>query len=119
MAMNLEEQLIHKLTCDCQCYFTLTGHIDREPDPITGASRVMPAALGRKLAPKLARKFGEVVRARRSNDGFWWATTDSEADLKNRSLPVSAQIPPSFEQLVEAHKARKSQLLQEQKPTAA
>src|SRR5258707_443639 len=24
MAMNLEEALIHKLTCDCQCYFTLT-----------------------------------------------------------------------------------------------
>lgn len=120
MAMNMEEQLIHKLTCDCACYFTLTGHIDREPDPITGSSRVMPAALGRKLAPKLARKFGEVVRARRSSDGFWWATTDSEADLKNRSLPVATQLSPSFEQIVKAHKDRKTQLLVEsQKPKVA
>ena len=119
MAMNMEEQLIHKLASDCQCYFTLTGHIDREPDPITGASRVMPSALGRKLAPKLARKFGEVVRARRSTDGFWWATSDTEADLKNRSLPVSAQLHPSFGQIVAAHKERKNQLLHLQEQKAA
>lgn len=119
MAMNLEEALIHKLTSDCQCFFTLTGHIDREPDPITGSSRVMPAALGRKLAPKLARKFGEVVRARRSSDGFWWSTTDNEADLKNRSLPISNTIPPDFGALVKAHKERKAQLLAESQKAAS
>lgn len=110
MAMNLEEQLIHKLTSDCKCYFTLTGHIDREPDPITGASRVMPSALGRKLAPKLQRMFGEVVRSRRATDGFWWSTVDTEADLKNRSLPVSSTIKPDFGLLVSAHTERKAQL---------
>lgn len=110
MAMNMEEQLIHKMTSDCKCYFTLIGHIDREPDPISGASRVMPAALGRKLAPKLARMFGEVVLASRKPSGFNWATTDNEADLKNRSLPVSQTIAPSFEQIVAAHKRRKELL---------
>jgi AAA domain len=110
MAMNLEEQIIHKLTSDCKCYFTLIGHIDREPDPITGASRVMTSALGRKLAPKLQRMFGDVVRARRTTNGFFWSTVDNEADLKNRSLPVSGEILPDFKQIVDAHARRKSQL---------
>jgi hypothetical protein len=120
MAMNLEEQLIHKLTSDCKCFFTLIGHIDREPDPITGASRVMPSALGRKLAPKLQRMFGDVVRARRATDGFWWSTVDNEADLKNRSLPVSSTISPSFEAIVSSHLERKAQLAREaNKPAVA
>jgi hypothetical protein len=118
MAMNLEEQLMHKLTSDCKCYFTLITHIDREPDPITGASRVMPSALGRKLAPKLNKMFGDIVRARRTTDGFWWATVDSEADLKNRALPVSPQIVPSFEAFVLSHDARKKLLAAGSSPSS-
>lgn len=110
VAMNLEEQIIHKLTSDCSCYFTLLTHIDREPDPITGSSKVTASALGRKLAPKLTRKFGDVVRARRATDGFYWSTVDNEADLKNRSLPISNVLQPDFGQIVSAHKKRKEQL---------
>jgi hypothetical protein len=111
MAMNLEKQLISKLTADCQCYFTLTGHIDREPDLITGASRVTAAALGRKLAPQLTKMFGEVVRTSRRPTGFFWSTLDTEADLKNRSLPVASDLSPDFSVIVSAHKGRKKQLI--------
>lgn len=110
VAMNLEEQLIHKMTSDCKCFFTLLAHIDREPDPITGGSKITAAALGRKLAPKLTRKFGEVVLARRRTDGFWWSNVNDEADLKNRSLPISQTLAPDFGAIVSAHKKRKAQL---------
>lgn len=110
VAMNMEEQLIHKLTSDCSCYLTLIAHIDREPDLITGGTRITASALGRKLAPKLTRKFGEVVLATRKTDGFWWSNLNNDADLKNRSLPISQALKPDFGQLVSAHEKRKAQL---------
>lgn len=113
-AMNLEGELIHKLCSDCKCYFTLTAHIDREPDLITGRQIVTAAALGRKLAPKLTRKFGDVVRSRRTPQGFFWATADDEADLKNRSLPISTALIPTFEPIVASHEGRKKLLAAEE-----
>ena len=110
MAMNLEKELIHKLTSDCRCYFTMTSHIDREADLITGSSRIMAAMLGRKLAPKIPAKFSEVILTRKSTDGFWWSTVDNAADLKNRSLPSSPNLKQDFGLLVSAHTERKALL---------
>ena len=108
VAMNLEKELVHKLTSDCKCFLTFTAHIDREMDPITGGSRVMVGMLGRKLAPKIPAKFSEVVLTSKRTDGFWWSTVDNTADLKNRSLPSRPNLQQDFGQLVSAHKARKA-----------
>lgn len=107
IAMSATEMLLLKLSSDLRCFFTLTAHIEKEPDEITGMARVGVSTLGRKLAPKIPRFFSEVVRSRKTADGkFLWATQDSEADLKNRALPSSTSLAPSFVPIVEAYRRR-------------
>jgi len=107
IAMSATEMLLLKLSSDCQCFFVLTSHVEKEPDEITGMAKVGVSTLGRKLAPKIPRYFSEVVRARKDAKGeFLWATIDSEADLKNRALPSSASLAQDFEPIVSAYKRR-------------
>jgi hypothetical protein len=112
VAMNLEEKLILQLTSQLKCYFVLIAHVDKELNEITGAQQIMAAALGRKLAPRLQRFFSEVVLTKRGKDGaaFQWSTSDTLADLKNRALPISDSLPPSFEVVVKAHQSRLAQI---------
>lgn len=110
VAMNLEDKLLLKLTSDLKCFFVLIGHIDREVDEISGAQRVMAAALGRKNAPRIARYFSEIVLCKRNGTKFSWATTDTQADLKNRALPISADLPPSFKSAVDVYRRRLTQV---------
>lgn len=111
IAMNLEEQLIHKITSDRMCFFTLMAHVDKELEEISGRTLITPGALGRKLGPRLGRMFSEVVYAKRGGDAaFTWSTTDSMADLKNRALPVAAGLKPDFRPIVEAHLRRKAEI---------
>lgn len=110
IAMNFIEALLMKINSDRRCYFVLTAHIEKEMDEISGANKIMTSTLGRKLAPKIPRFFGELVYATRTLDGdkptFNWSTVDRNADLKNRVLPVSSKIPPDFKLVVEGHKKR-------------
>jgi len=107
IAMNFIEALLMKINSDRQCYFTLTAHVEKEMDEITGVSRVMTSTLGRKLAPKIPRFFSEVVYAQRGGTPpFRWSTIDATADLKNRVLPVSPALAPSFVPIVEGHRNR-------------
>ena len=107
IAMSATEQLLLKLSSDCNCFFLLTGHLEKEPDELTGMAKVMVSTLGRKLAPKIPRFFSEVIRARKDAAGkFLWATQDAEADLKNRALPSSANLPQDFGPIVEAFRRR-------------
>jgi len=111
IAMNLEEQLIHKLTSDCKCTFVLTGHVDRDFDTVLGTSRLAPAALGSKLGPRIPRFFSEVVRTVRDVNGFHWSTADSSLALKNRALPVSSKLEPTFEPIIDVYRKRKQYLV--------
>lgn len=112
VAMNFVEQLILKMTSDRSCFFTMTAHVEKELNEITGVNQIMASSLGRKLAPKIPRFFSEVVYAKRAvADGkasFTWATVDSSADLKNRSLPISTSLIPSYAPIVKAFRERKS-----------
>jgi AAA domain len=107
IAMNFIEALLMKINSDRQCYFCLTAHVEKEMDEITGVQRVMTSTLGRKLAPKIPRFFSEVVYAQRGGTPpFRWSTIDATADLKNRVLPVSNTLLPSFVPIIEGHRAR-------------
>jgi hypothetical protein len=109
-AMNFIEQLLLKFANDCKCYFTLTAHIEREINELTGSSRIMVSTLGRKLPPKIPRFFSEVILAKRTLKGttpvFTWATVDALADLKNRALPCGTDLTPSFVPVVRAYERR-------------
>lgn len=111
IAMSATEQLILKLSSDCQCFFTMIAHIEKEPDEITGMAKVGVSTLGRKLAPKIPRFFSEVIRARKDpakNPPYRWATLDSEADLKNRALSAATDLPADFTPIIEAFRRRVS-----------
>jgi hypothetical protein len=109
IAMNFIESLLMKINSDRRCYFVLLAHVEKEMDEISGVNRIMTSTLGRKLAPKLARFFGEIVYAQRMKDDpkFRWSTLDNNADLKNRILPVGDKLEPDFKLIVEGHNARK------------
>lgn len=106
IAMNSLEMLLLKLTADCRCFFILTAHVDKEPNELTGGTTIYASALGRKLAPKIPRFFSEVILAKRAADKFLWSTASNEADLKNRALPVSSSLVPSFQPIVDAYRRR-------------
>lgn len=107
VAMNFEEKIILKLCADLWCHFTLTAHVDKEVNEITGAKQVMAAALGRKLAPRIARYFNEIIYCVKDKKSFTWSTIEDGVDLKNRALPLEAGLDPDFGQIVEMHTRRK------------
>lgn len=114
IAMNLELKTLQKLCADLRCLFVLTAHIDKEPNEITGANTVTSAALGQKNSGKIARLFSEVVLTKRGKTGreFKWSTweTSSLVDLKNRALPISDSIDPTFVRIWKAHQRRLTQV---------
>jgi len=106
IAMSNIESLLLQLQ-NCQCFFTVTAHIEKEPDEITGIAKVSVSTLGRKLAPKIPKFFSEVIRSRKDPSGrYLWATVDAEADLKNRSLGSSNALEADFGPIIAAHRRR-------------
>lgn len=119
-AMGMLEKLLLTLCSSLKCTFVLTSHLEREVNEITGGSTIGASALGRKLGPKIPRFFSETVMAYRDGDKFYWSTTAVGVDLKNRALPLSNKLEPTFRPVVEAYRRRLTQLEpKEVKPTAA
>ena len=113
IAQNFIEKFLLKINNDRKCFFTLTAHLEKEMDDMTGVKRLMVSTLGAKLAPKIPAFFSEVVRTYREvdpkgNAAFRWSTLASDQDLKNRALPISSNLQPSFVQIVDAYKRRKT-----------
>lgn len=101
-----------KINADRQCFFSLTCHIEKENDEMTGTRRVMVSTIGSKLAPKIPPFFGDVVRCARNIDQrtgsaqFSWSTLASDQDLKNRTLPIAATLPADFGPVIDAYRRR-------------
>lgn len=110
IGMNTVHSFLQKLLYDRQCFMAMTAHVEKEVDEMTGVRRIMVSTLGSKLAPKLPCLFSEQVYCKRliqnNQAKFIWSTLDSQADLKNRALPVAAELSPSFVPLVEAYQRR-------------
>ena len=66
----------------------------------------MLSTLGKKLPPLLPRYFDEVVMTKSTGDEFYWSTSEGMVDLKNRYLPRSSKLPPSFAALLEGWKLK-------------
>lgn len=105
IAMNFISDLLMKLTTDRKCFFTLTAHVEKEMNDLTGVRQLMVSTLGSKLAPKIPRFFSEVVYAKRGTP-FTWSTIDPTIELKNRGLPISDKLQPDFKQVVDAYRSR-------------
>jgi hypothetical protein len=113
IAMNFISDLLMKITSDRKCFFTLTAHVEKEMNELTGVNQIMVSTLGRKLAPKIPRFFSEVIYSKRGakpGDPFLWSNADPTIALKNRGLPISDKLEPSFVPLVRAYEERKKAL---------
>lgn len=113
IVQNSIEQGLLQITSDRNFFFVLIAHIEREVNEVTGATQLMVSTVGRKLPPKIPRFFSEVVLTKRvmvdnNKAKFVWATLDAQADLKNRSLPISTELEPSFVPIVEAYRKRQA-----------
>jgi hypothetical protein len=110
VAMNFIEQLLLKISADRNCFLVVTAHMEREADEIKGNTVTTVSTLGRKLAPKITRFFSDIAMSKRTFDGkqarFLWSTLDATADLKNRNLPLSAEIEQDFAPVVHSYYKR-------------
>jgi hypothetical protein len=118
VAMNLQEKLLLNLTTDCQCYFTLNAHIDKVVDEVAGLVTSL-AAIGNKNAPKIQKMFSEIVLQVKEGGTFRWSTAAFNVVTKNRALPISDKIVPSYQQIVLAHKRRKLEAAAGMEPPAS
>lgn len=102
VAMAMEEKLINMLCSNTKPLFVMTAHLDPGINPEVGQTKYMMGALGNKLAPKLPRFFGDVIQTNKQGTEFFWSTTSSSVDLKNRLLPTSGKLKPDFVQIRDA-----------------
>jgi hypothetical protein len=102
VAMSALEVIISKLAHSCRCFVSLTGHLDREVNLITGGTHVTALTIGKKLTPKLLPYFSEIVLAYRDGDQFLWSTTELQHTLKARILPIKPDLKPDFTPLIDA-----------------
>lgn len=108
VAMDNLERFGNKCTADIKCFFVMTGHIEREINPVTQATNnVYVSTLGSKLSPKWGRFYSEIIHAYREGDQYYWSTITPLYDLKRRFLPLQDKMKPSFVPIIEAWKARR------------
>jgi hypothetical protein len=107
IAQNFVFNILRKVLSDRNSYFIMTSHLEKEIDEMTGTRRATVSTIGAKLGPKIPPFFSEFVLCSKRPDGtFNWSTLDTQVDLKNRALPVSATLRPDFAQIVSAYQRR-------------
>lgn len=106
MAIDNLERFIVKLCTDLDCHFVMTAHPEREVDQVTGATKLMFSTLGKKLPPLIPRYFDDVIMTKSTTDDFFWSTAEGMVDLKNRYLPRSSNLPPTFQLEVDGWTAK-------------
>lgn len=106
LAQNMVENVLRRLCDGCRCHVVLLSHVEREPDPLGGTSKITVSTLGAKLAPKIPPMFSDVILTVRLGKDFFWDTENALADLKTRNLPIASKNPPDFGRIVEKWKGR-------------
>lgn len=101
VGQNLINEFLDKLMT-LRCHVIILAHIEREPDEINNTTIITVSTLGKKLAPKIPAKFGDVVISGRKSDKFIWTTMGLQADTKVRNLPLGAELTPGFAPLIES-----------------
>jgi hypothetical protein len=79
--------------------YVLIAHMAREPDEVEGGTKITVDTVGKKLAPRVVKPFGEIIVCRRDVDKYTWNMVDVDnmhVDQKARRLPYKANINPSF-----------------------
>jgi len=106
IAQDQVEKILRMLCDGCSCHLVVLCHVEREPDVVTGGTKLMPSTLGKALAPKISAMFSDVILAARNGDKWLWDTANPMADLKTRNLALAANLPPDFAPIINKWKSR-------------
>lgn len=91
---------ILSIAYNLRCMFVLITHLDKEPDPTTGAYILTVKTVGQKLGPDLPRSFSDCIRARRDGSKIVWDTADNQTTVVGRHVPMANNLAPDFKLLV-------------------
>lgn len=91
------------------CHFVLIAHVSREKDEITGGTKIMTKAIGQAISGDIPPLFSDVIFTVREGSNFYWDTASALVDVKTRSLPIQAKLPPDFAQIMDKWLARAKQ----------
>lgn len=106
IAQDSVERFIRYICDGCKCHFVLIAHVEREQDLVMGGVKITVSTLGKALPPKIPPMFSDVVLTVRQAAKWTWDTQNNLVDLKTRSLPIAADIPQNFSQIVEKWRSR-------------
>jgi len=98
-AMSFIEGFMTTVWQATRCSTVVLAHLDRQTDPVTGASRVTLDTWGDKLAPKLIREPDEIAQTMKRDGKFFWSTVADGITLKRRRLSEGTSLEPSFRQI--------------------
>lgn len=98
IAQDNLRRLIQQLTMGCQCWMVLTAHVEQERDEVTGRIELMPATLGRKLAPEIPFFFDEVVFAYTDGKEYLISNAEDKIAVKHRAFPHGGKL--KFSQVI-------------------
>jgi len=101
-----ERDFLRYLLGGCKCFLVVLAHVNKSTDEVSGMAQVTPAAMTYNFSGKIGIPFSEVVLAKRVKDKFTWSTSETLTDVKNRALPISDSLPPSFAPIILAHRDR-------------
>ncbi|MDE2097537.1 MAG: AAA family ATPase [Patescibacteria group bacterium] len=107
VAQNNLMNFLRLCTQGLACTFVLTGHVDRLQDEITGGIKLMTKSIGKAMAGDIPQLFSDVIYAVREGTNFYWDTAAANVDVKTRSLPIQAKLPPDFSQIMNTWQTRK------------
>lgn len=106
VVQNTEESFINLCCSNLKCFFVLTAHVQKNYNELTGVPEFSTDATGKKLGPRLPYMFSDFVVAEKHGKDFRWSTDVPGYNLKNRALPISNNLEPSFVQIVEVWRKR-------------
>jgi hypothetical protein len=104
--MQFEENFINTLCSALPCFLAMTCHLVKGYNQLTGAPDWTVDALGSKLGPRLPAMFSDAPLQIKEAGQFYWSTNHSNADTKNRALPIAEKLQPTFTQIVDVWKRR-------------
>lgn len=96
-----------RLICDnCNCWFVMIAHVEKELDPVNGGMVLTVSGIGKALSPLIPPMFSDVVWARREGTRWTWSTAASGAATKARNLPWQDNMPPTFKTIFDNWRAK-------------
>lgn len=106
VVQNSEESFINLCCSNLKCFFVLTAHVQKNYNELTGIPEFSVDATGKKLGPRIPYMFSDFVVAEKRGRKFVWSTELEGYHLKQRALPISNDLEPSFVQIVEVWQKR-------------